>query len=248
MRLFGSERIAKVMEKSGAEEGEVITHALVTRAIENAQKRVEYQNFQARKRLLEYDDVMNQQREVVYGERLFALEGGEELKAEATRLIDDTMKRFAQEQAAENPEEWDREVIRNELLMRYLLSAPDIVDPEKVPDADALEELLQRAGREAFAAKLASWEQLATRHDAPDLPEKLLSHLMLQVLDEKWKDHLFELDHLRTGIQYRAWGQKDPLIEYKREAFEMFVDLMTDVKSTFTDRFFKFHVQVGARR
>ncbi|MEE8192878.1 MAG: preprotein translocase subunit SecA [Gemmatimonadales bacterium] len=246
MRLFGSERIAKVMEKSGAEEGEVITHALVTRAIENAQKRVEYQNFQARKRLLEYDDVMNQQREVVYGERLFALEGGEELKAEATRLIDDTMKRFAQEQAAENPEEWDREVIRNELLMRYLLSAPDIVDPEKVPDADALEELLKHAGREAFAAKLASWEQLATRHDAPDLPEKLLSHLMLQVLDEKWKDHLFELDHLRTGIQYRAWGQKDPLIEYKREAFEMFVDLMTDVKSTFTDRFFKFQVQVGA--
>ena len=246
MRLFGSERIAKVMEKSGAEEGEVITHALVTRAIENAQKRVEYQNFQARKRLLEYDDVMNQQREVVYGERLFALEGGEELKAEATRLIDDTMKRFAQEQATENPEEWDREVIRNELLMRYLISAPDIVDPEKVPDPDALEELLKHAGREAFAAKLASWEELGSRHNAPDLPEKLLSHLMLQVLDEKWKDHLFELDHLRTGIQYRAWGQKDPLIEYKREAFEMFVELMTDIKSTFTDRFFKFQVQVGA--
>jgi len=246
MRLFGSERIAKVMEKSGAEEGEVITHALVTRAIENAQKRVEYQNFQARKRLLEYDDVMNQQREVVYGERLFALEGGEELKAEATRLIDDTMKRFAQEQATENPEEWDREVIRNELLMRYLIAAPDIVDVEKVPDPDALEELLKHTAREAFAAKLASWDELASRHNAPDLPEKLLSHLMLQVLDEKWKDHLFELDHLRTGIQYRAWGQKDPLIEYKREAFEMFVDLMTDVKSTFTDRFFKFQVQVGA--
>jgi preprotein translocase subunit SecA len=246
MRLFGSDRIARVMEKSGAEEGEVITHALVTRAIENAQKRVEYQNFQARKRLLEYDDVMNQQREVIYAERLYSLEGGEELKAEAIRLIDDTMKRFAGEQAAENPEEWDREVMRNELLMRYLISAPDIVDPEKVPDVDALETLLQRAGREAFAAKLASWEELASRHNAADLPEKLLSHLMLQVLDEKWKDHLFELDHLRTGIQYRAWGQKDPLIEYKREAFEMFVDLMTDIKSTFTDRFFKFQVQVGA--
>jgi preprotein translocase subunit SecA len=246
MRLFGSDRIAKIMEKSGAEEGEVITHPLVTRAIENAQKRVEYQNFQSRKRLLEYDDVMNQQREVIYAERLFALEGGEELKAEVTRMIDDTMKRFADEHGAENPEEWDREVIRNELLMRYLVSAPDVMDPEKVPDPEALEELLQTVGREAFRAKVSSWEELGQRHNAPDIGEKLLSHLMLQVLDEKWKDHLFELDHLRHGIQYRAWGQKDPLIEYKREAFEMFVELMTDIKSTLTERFFKFQVQVGS--
>jgi preprotein translocase subunit SecA len=245
MRLFGSDRIAKIMEKSGAEEGEVITHPLVTRAIEGAQKRVEYQNFQARKRLLDYDDVMNQQREVVYSERLFALEGGEELKAEAVRWIDDSLHRFGEEQGAELPEEWDREFIYNELLMRYLVSAPDIKDPEKVPDQAALDELLKMAGREAFRAKIASWDELGSRHGTENLAEKLLSHVMLGVLDEKWKDHLFELDHLRHGIQYRAWGQKDPLIEYKREAFEMFVDLMTDMKSTFGDRFFKFQVQVG---
>ncbi len=246
MRLFGSERIAKIMDRSGAEEGEVITHPLVTRAIEGAQKRVEYQNFQARKRLLDYDDVMNQQREVIYSLRLFALEGGEELKAEAVRMIDDATKRFAGEQGAEIPEQWDRDLIVNELLMRYLISAPDIKDAQKVPDQEALAVLLLRAGREAFAAKIASWEELGRRHRTDDLAERLLSHVMLQVLDEKWKDHLFELDHLRTGIQYRAWGQKDPLIEYKREAFDMFVDLMDDIRSTFTDRFFKFQVQVNA--
>jgi preprotein translocase subunit SecA len=245
MRLFGSDRIAKIMEKSGAEEGEVITHPLVTRAIEGAQKRVEYQNFQARKRLLDYDDVMNQQREVVYSERLFALEGGEELKAEAVRWIDDSLHQFAEEQGEQVPEEWDRDSIYNELLMRYLVSAPDIKDPEKIPDQQALDEQLKTVGREAFGAKIASWDELGNRHGTENLAEKLLSHVMISVLDEKWKDHLFELDHLRHGIQYRAWGQKDPLIEYKREAFEMFVDLMTDMKSTFADRFFKFQVQVG---
>ncbi len=245
MRLFGSDRIAKIMEKSGAEEGEVLTHPLVTRAIQGAQKRVEYQNFQARKRLLDYDDVMNQQREVVYSERLFALEGGEELKAEAVRWIDDTVHRFAEEQGAELPEEWDRDLIYNELLMRYLVSAPDVKQAEKIPDQAALDEMLKTVGREAFRAKIASWEELGSRHGTENLAERLLSHVMLTVLDEKWKDHLFELDHLRHGIQYRAWGQKDPLIEYKREAFEMFVDLMNDIKSTFTERFFKFQVQVG---
>jgi preprotein translocase subunit SecA len=246
MRLFGSERIARIMERTGAEEGEVITHPLVTRAIENAQKRVEYQNFQARKRLLDYDDVMNQQREVIYSLRLFALEGGEEHKAEAQRMIEEALDAFVEGEAAEMPELWDRELMVQALLMRFLISAPDVKDPEKVTDQEALRALLQRAGHEAFEAKMQSWDQLGGRHGTEDLAEKLLSQLMLRVLDEKWKDHLFELDHLRTGIQYRAWGQKDPLIEYKKEAFEMFVDLMRDIRSTFTEQFFKFQVQVTA--
>jgi len=245
MRLFGSDRVAKIMEKSGAEEGEVLTHPLVTRAIEGAQKRVEYQNFQSRKRLLDYDDVMNQQREVVYSQRLFALEGGEELKAEAVRMIADSMSRFAKGYGAEDPEKWDRDVIYNELLLRYLIAAPDVREHTKVTDVEALEALLAAAGRQAFQAKVDSWAELGRRHGAPDLPERLLSHVMLQVLDEKWKDHLFELDHLRQGIQYRAWGQKDPLIEYKKEAFDMFVDLEGDIKSTFTERMLKFQVQVS---
>jgi preprotein translocase subunit SecA len=247
MRLFGSDRVAKIMEKSGAEEGEVLTHPLVTRAIGSAQKRVEYQNFQARKRLLDYDDVMNQQREVIYSQRLFALEGGEELKAEAVRMIRDALGRFAQEQGAELPERWDREVIVQDLLLRYLISAPDIRDETKVPDVEALEALLVRAGSEAFRAKLDTWQELGRRHGVENLAERLLSDIMLRVLDEKWKDHLFELDHLRQGIQYRAWGQKDPLVEYKKEAFDMFIDLNVDIKSTFTERFLKFQVQISAQ-
>jgi preprotein translocase subunit SecA len=246
MRLFGSERIAKIMERSGAEEGEVITHPLVTRAIGNAQKRVELQNFQARKRLLEYDDVMNQQREVIYSLRLFALEGGEELKAEAIRMIDAALGRFVEESASEDPGNWDRKIIATDLMRRFLLSVPDIEDDEKVPDAEALSTLLREVGRKAFDAKLTSWDELGKRHGIERLPEKVLSMVVLRVLDEKWKDHLFELDHLRSGIYYRSLGQKDPLIEYKKEAFEMFVDLMHDIRFTFSDQFFKYQLQVGA--
>src|SRR2546427_3076490 len=110
MRRFGSDRIARWMDRSGAEEGEVITHPWVTGAIGQAQKRVELQNFQARKRLLEFDDVMNQQRDVIYSLRKFALEGGEELKAEALRMIDAAVEKLANEQtaAAKDPGEWDR--------------------------------------------------------------------------------------------------------------------------------------------
>ena len=246
MRLFGSERIAKIMDKSGAEEGEVLTHPLVTRAIESAQKRVELQNFQARKRLLEYDDVMNQQREVLYSLRLFALEGGEELKAEAIRMIEAALDRFIAETAADNPDQWDRKVISTALLRSFLISAPDIENPDVVKDAESLATLLHDAGQKAFEAKLATWDELGSRHSVDQLAEKVLAHLSLRVLDEKWKDHLFELDHLRSGIYYRSLGQKDPLVEYKREAFDMFVDLLQDIRSTFTETFFKHQLQVGA--
>ena len=243
MRLFASDRIARWMERTGAEEGEVITHPLVTRAIGNAQKRVELQNFQARKRLLEYDDVMNQQREVIYSLRLFALEGGEELKAEVLRMIDAALGHFAEGFAGEDPEEWDRKFIVADLLMRFLVSAPVIEDPEKVPDQEALEAAIKNAGREAFQAKLESWDEFEKRYGAENLTERLLSNFMLQVLDEKWKDHLYDLDQLRNAIQYRAWGQKDPLIEYKREAFDLFEDLVNDIRLVFTERFFRLQVQ-----
>jgi preprotein translocase subunit SecA len=244
MRLFGSDRIARWMDKTGAEEGEVITHPLVTRAIGNAQKRVELQNFQARKRLLEYDDVMNQQREVIYSLRLFALEGGEDLKAEAIRMIGAALSRFAEQVSEGPPEDWDRKLMATDLLMRYLVSAPDIESPEKVPDGSALAALLARAGEGAFAARLSSWDDMGKRHGLAGLGERLLSQVMLGVLDEKWKDHLYDLDQLRNAIHYRAWGQKDPLVEYKKEAYDMFVDLMHDVRSTFTERFFKLQVQL----
>jgi preprotein translocase subunit SecA len=243
MRLFISDRVARWMDKSGVEEGEVITHPLVTRAIENAQKKVELRNFQQRKRLLDYDDVMNQQREVVYSLRLFALEGGEELKAEAIKMLAQAATRFAEEVGADRPDAWDRKRIATELLVRYLVSARDIEDPAKVPDQAALVETVKRAVREHYEGRMAGWTELGRRHGVTDLSDRLLAHVLLQVLDEKWKDHLYDLDQLRNAIQYRAWGQKDPLIEYKQEAFEMFVDLMHDIRASFLDRLFKFQVQ-----
>ena len=136
MRLFGTDRIAGWMDKGGAEEGEVISHPWLTRAIEQAQKRVELQNFQARKRLLEYDDVMNQQREVVYSLRLFALERGEELKAEARKMIEGAVERAVTLELAdtERPEEYDRAGLESALLMQFLITAGDVLDPAKTPD------------------------------------------------------------------------------------------------------------------
>ncbi len=246
MRLFGSDRIARWMDKSGAEEGEVITHPWVTSAIGQAQKRVELQNFQQRKRLLEYDDVMNQQREVIYSLRLFALEGGEELKAEAQRMIDAAVERLADVAIAEldDPGQWDFKLIETEFLQKFLLSVPEL-KPGRVRNRDDLVRVVQEAGRQAFRAKLDYFKDIETRIGATRLGEQALSHIMLGVIDEKWKDHLYDLDQLRAAIQYRAWGQKDPLIEYKQEAYSMFVDLMRDLRSTFAERWLKLQIQVG---
>jgi preprotein translocase subunit SecA len=188
---------------------------------------------------------MNQQREVVYGLRLFALEGGEELKAEAVKMIEAAVTRFAEENAGDDPNQWDRKAVESDLLHKYLISAPGIADHQKVANQDGLTALLKDAGRGAFQGRLSSWEQLGKRYGIPDLSEKLLSHVMYAVLDEKWKDHLYDLDQLRNAIGFRAWGQKDPLIEYKQEAFDMFVDLMQDIRATFTERLFKFQVEIN---
>jgi preprotein translocase subunit SecA len=247
MRLFGSDRIARLMDRLGAKEGEVLTHPLITRSIEQAQKRVELQNFQARKRLLEYDDVMNQQREVIYSLRSFALEGGEELKGEALRMIERSVGARVETILAEfqAEEQWDYDLLRQDLLMHYLLQVRelDVVDlrPITIPDA---QKVSVDAARQAFYRKLESLD--AIKDDTgTGYGDRLLSLVMLQVLDEKWKDHLYDLDQLRNAIHYRSWGQKDPLVEYKQEAYTMFVDLMNDIYNTFADRFLKVQLQFG---
>jgi preprotein translocase subunit SecA len=241
MRLFGSDRIAKLMDRMGAEEGEMLTHSLITRSIEQAQKRVELQNFQSRKRLLEYDDVMNQQREVIYSLRSFALEGGEELKAEAQKMVEKGVAKRVENMLGEfdSQEEWDFALVRQDLLMHYMLAVPGFEDGS-LPGTE--EEAMLRAveaGRKAFEDKVLS---LGT--DAG----LLLAIVMLHVLDEKWKDHLYDLDQLRNAIGYRSWGQKDPLIEYKHEAYSMFVDLMDDIQNTFTERFLRAQITYEERQ
>src|SRR5438034_1385927 len=230
MRLFGSDRIARWMDKAGAtafrctacgeqqdkqtekclhcgrtgtlvEESEVITHPWVTGAIGQAQKRVELQNFQARKRLLEYDDVMNQQREVIYSLRLFALEGGEELKAEALRMVESAVARLAGEAttAYKDPVEWDRALIETEFLQRFLLSVPGITDPAKIRHVDDLVRAAQEAAREAFRAKIEYMKDLETKLvGVTRLAEQALAQTTLGVIDEQGEDHLYDLDPLRA--------------------------------------------------
>jgi preprotein translocase subunit SecA len=241
MRLFGSERIASLMDRLGAQEGEVLTHPLITRSIEGAQKRVELQNFQARKRLLDYDDVMNQQREVIYSLRSFALEGGEELKGEALKMIEKGVTHRVSTTLAEyeTAEEWDFDLLKQDLLMHYLLQVPEFEKHDLRPtDEASAERVAVEAAKKAFWAKLESLDALRDELGQP-YGDRLLSLVMLNVLDEKWKDHLYDLDQLRNSIGYRSWGQKDPLIEYKQEAYTMFVDLMNDIYNTFSERFLK---------
>ncbi len=241
MRLFGSERIARIMDRLGAQEGEVLTHPLITRSIEQAQKRVELQNFQARKRLLDYDDVMNQQREVIYSLRSFALEGGEELKGEALKMVEKAITHKVETTLAEyeSAEEWDFDLLRQDLLMHYLLQVPEYEQPDLRPvDEPAAIRDAVDAATKAFHAKLASLDAVRDEGGHP-YGDRLLSLVMLNVLDEKWKDHLYDLDQLRNSIHYRSWGQSDPLIEYKQEAYKMFVDLMNDIYNTFGERFLK---------
>src|SRR4051812_5713975 len=238
------------MDRSGAEEGEVITGGLVTRAIEQAQKRVELQNFQQRKRLLEYDDVMNQQREVIYSLRLFALERGEELKAEARRMIESAVERAVTQflVGAERPEEYDRGGLKEALALQYLITVDPLTDVAAAPGLDEMIQLVKQEGEEAFRRKVEYLADFGKSIGIPEVDAQVLSQVMLSVLDERWKDHLYDLDQLRNAIQYRAWGQKDPLVEYKREAFEMFEDLMHDIQSTFTERFLKTQVSAEPPR
>jgi len=237
MRLFGSERIARLMDRLGAQEGEVLTHPLITRSISQAQKRVELQNFQSRKRLLDYDDVMNQQREVIYSLRSFALEGGEELKGEALKMVEKAVSRRVETTLGEfdEPAEWDIGLLRQELLMHYLVAVPEF-DVKEPPSTDVaeLQAMAVTAARTAFDNKL---------HALREFSGQVLSLVTLNVIDQKWKDHLYDLDQLRAAIGYRGWGQKDPLVEYKQEAYTMFVDLMHDIHNTFADHFLKVQLQ-----
>jgi preprotein translocase subunit SecA len=236
MRLFMAERIAKIMDTLGADEGEVITHPLVTKAIERAQKRVEMQNFDARKRLLEYDDVMNQQREVIYDLRVFALEGGEDLKGEVWDMIAQTLLSRVAEHTGGQEETWDLAGLKSRLLIDFFLHCPELPDDNSLDatmewdDQEALIDYVLEKARSTFDKKVEEFGEEA---------ERLLSYIFLYTIDEKWKDHLYDLDQLKAGIYFRAWGQKDPLIEYKREAYDMFVDLMGDIRLTLSDRLFK---------
>ena len=244
MRLFNSDRIAGIMDRLGAEEGEVITHALVTRSIGSAQGRVEMQNFEQRKRLLDYDDVMNQQREVIYDLRLFALEGGEDLRGEVWEMIEHAVRAVVDEYTGDrHPDTWELAALRQRLVIDFFLvveELPQQPDAEhEFEDRDELTHLVVEAARKAFHRKLESWA---------DHRERILSWILLGVIDEKWRDHLYDLDHLKASIGFRGWGQKDPLVEYKQEAYSMFVELMADLRKSIASLAFRAQLAVPQPR
>jgi preprotein translocase subunit SecA len=234
LRIFGSQRIQGIMDRLGMEEGEPIEHKLVTRAIGTAQKRVETHNFEIRKHLLEYDDVMNKQREIIYGMRRQILDGASQADTVA-EWIDDlvaaTVDGFAAEDA--HPEDWDLAGLGEALFRQFDVRIPS-ARYDEVGGRPGLSEVVS----EAVTARYAERE-----HElGSELLRALERHEMLIVIDGQWKDHLLSIDHLKEGIGLRGYGQRDPLTEYKKEAFDLFQDMVERVKAAVVERLFKVQV------
>ena len=217
MRLFGSDRVISVMDRLGHEEGDVIEHSMITKSIERAQKKVEDQNFAIRKRLLEYDDVLNQQREVIYSRRKNGL-----LKERLTLDILDLLKDYSEVVVKKYHKEHDVDGLEEQLLRELSI--------EFKPDADTFD----RESVEVIAGKLYDTALAFYRRKEAAVPLEIMQQIekyaVLSVIDLRWREHLREIDSLREGINLRAYGQKDPLLEYKQEAFRLFVDLLRDIE------------------
>jgi len=225
MRIFGSERISGLMQRLGMEEGVPIEHGMVTRAIERAQKQVEAQNFSVRKHLLEYDDVMNKQRESVYTLRREILDGKIHLSDEefvdsrayllalAEDILDNQVEQYADKEL--EAEEWDIPALTREVNRVFGLEQAqfDTVNFDEM-SSDEIGDALWSLIKSSYEEK----EKLV----GPELLRRVERDIMLQIVDEQWKDHLYSLDHLKEGIGLRGYGQRDPLVEYKRESFDLF--------------------------
>ena len=235
LRIFGSDRISRIMDKLGVDDGEPIEHPLVTKAIESAQKRVEAHNFEIRKHLLEYDDVMNQQREVVYSMRKQILKG-EGLRELVLEMIEDVVEGLMETYTDPKsyPEEWDLEGLK-EAFKRQFSFHLELEQQE-------LLKMKQEELREALLERAKAFYEEKERLLGPELMRDLEKFLLLQTLDSHWKDHLLNIDYLKEGIGLRGYAQKDPLVEYKREGYEMFVQMLQRVKEDATAKLFAVQV------
>jgi preprotein translocase subunit SecA len=219
LRVFGGERVKALMYRLGMTEGVPIESKLISRRIENAQKAVEAQNFEARKHLLEYDDVMNKQRETIYSIRRSALEGKEQ-KDYALSIAEDIARELVETfcSANEHPEKWNVTQFAAEVLTQYGIDVKAAgIDASKMSHAE-LEDLLVQRVKERYAEKEKLFGEQMMRW--------LERRIILDIVDTQWKDHLLTLDHLKEGIGLRGYGQKDPLVEFKKEAFTLFEDMM----------------------
>ncbi len=222
MRIFGSERVGNMLQKLGLQEGEVIEHPWITKALERAQRTVEGHNFDIRKHLLEYDDVMNKQRSIIYEERTRVLEG-EDLHEHILGMIDDIIESGLPELTPEKiyPEEWDWEQLRA-WAGQYRVEFPWTQNEYHELNREKLAETFRGGVLNGFAAQEAAM--------GPEVMRQLERALLLQIVDQRWKEHLYDMDKLKEGIGLRAYGQKDPLLEYKREGFVMFAAMILQIK------------------
>lgn len=223
LRIFGGEKIQKMMDKLGMEEGEPIEHPMLSKAIENAQRKVEAHNFEIRKHLLEYDDVMNTQRTVVYSQRREILAGGS-LKDTVLGFAEEVAEKLADTYGDEKtpPSEWDWKALKERLYGGFGVELT--ISPSKM-DAFTKEELEKLIKEALFKA----YEEQEARFGSEEM-RQVERFIVLQTLDNLWKDHLLSMDHLREGIGLRGYGQKDPLQEYKREGYQMFLDMVDRFK------------------
>ncbi|HEY3197587.1 MAG TPA: preprotein translocase subunit SecA [Nitrospirales bacterium] len=238
LRIFGSERISKIMLKLGMEEGVPIEAGMVTRAIENAQKKVEAHHFEIRKQLLDYDDVLNKQREVVYERRRMILRGDdltEEIRSSTEDVLDDLLTVYCPKGSYQ--EDWDLKGLVDASYAQFGIDIKDGSIDLKEAGFDALHEELLKKIEEAYKKK--------EQELGAELLRFLEKRVMLVTIDSLWKDHLLGIDSLREGIGLRGYGQKDPLIEYKREAFEMFAGMMDRMKRDVLEHLFRVQVVQG---
>ncbi len=230
LRIFGSDRIAGLMQRLGMEEDVPIEHRMVSRAIENAQKKVEAHNFDMRKHVLEYDDVMNQQRKVIYEQRRQIL-SSENLREEVLGLAEELFGGVFGFYCPENayPETWDLAGLREALAAKFSFRPADLEQGT--------------LSRDEFRDKL--WQTIEASYSAKEqeigseLMRRLEKIFMLQAVDHQWKDHLLAMDHLKEGVGLRGYGQKDPLIEYKKEGFEMFEEMKNRIVETTVESLFR---------
>ena len=235
LRIFGSERIATIMEKMGMEDGQPIEHPLITRAIENAQGRVEAHNFDIRKHLLEYDDVMNKQREVIYEQRNRVLRG-ENLREDIMEMIEEFCEDLVNKYVHPDlpPSEWDLRGIQDEIFrlfaFRFSLTRQQIEELSQ----EKLLDLVINQTQQTYQQKEREFGEPGLRY--------LESICSLHAIDTLWKEHLLNLDHLKEGIGLRGYGQKNPLNEYQREGFEMFQELIQRIKEETISRLFRMRI------
>ncbi len=231
LRIFGSERVSKIMDLLKIEEGEAITHSMISRSIENAQKKVEAHNFDIRKHLIEYDDVMNKQREVIYTQRREIL-SGQDIRENFMDMLDETVDEIAAAFALDkiSASEWDWQGIGDSVYRYFNLQL------------DLPREMIGRLNPVNFRSTLHEQAHAVFKARIEEMGDELMDHLikvmMLQAIDTHWKDHLLNIDHLKEGIGLRGYGQKDPKQEYKKEAYNLFMELMIRIREEVVERMY----------